>query len=273
MVQRVHPYLADSAPVVLAHRGNSAQCPANTLCAFEAALAAGAEIIETDMHWTKDGVMVLCHDEVVDHVSDGCGAIRTLTLAELKSLDFGYRFSPDGGVTHPFRGQGITIPTLEEALAAFPTARFNIDVKPKQPGSLRQLLKTIHALGAESRVLLASFHDSILRQIRAMNRGIATSASVRETFAFCRRVWMRRSIPDGLPYLALQVPQSMRGVPVVTARFVDAAHRAGVKVHVWTVDEPDRMRKLLDMGADGLVTNRPETAVAVRAEWLRTTIA
>jgi glycerophosphoryl diester phosphodiesterase len=268
-VKSVHPYLESPYPVVLAHQGHSQQAPSNTLPAFELALQCGADILETDLHWTKDGVLVFCHDETVDRTSNGRGAIKDFTLAELKRLDFGYQFTTDAGQSYPFRGQGIEILTLQEALTAFPNVRFNIDVKPNRPLSLQQLVRQIYDFGAESRVLLASFHHHVLRTIRTMTRRIATSASIRECTCFFSRTWTGRNAFPALPYVALQVPMDFYGFPVVTQKFVDTAHQAGLQVHVWTIDDGDIMSRLLSMGVDGIVTNRPDVGVAVRRRFLQ----
>ena len=136
-----HPYFDLDTPIVIGHRGCAGEVPENTLASFEAALDAGAAILESDVHLTRDGVPVLIHDDAVDRVSDGSGRVGELGLAELERLDAGHRFDPDGTGRHPFRGRGLRIPSLAEALAGFPTARFNLELKEDVP---------VHLLGNAS---------------------------------------------------------------------------------------------------------------------------
>jgi glycerophosphoryl diester phosphodiesterase len=267
-VRRTHPFVDVPYPVVMAHQGSCTKAPGNTLPAFEIAVREGADVLETDMHWTKDGFVVLCHDDTVDRTSDGKGRIADFTLAELKQLDFGYRFTQDGGKTYPYRGRGIQIPTLRELILAFPDIRINVDVKPRHPVYLQRLIREVCELGAESRILIASFHHCVLQRLRALNSSIATSASVCETGCFLASVWTGLGNQRSLPFAAFQVPITAYGVRVVTKRFVECAHRAGKKVHVWTVDEPRTMVELLKLGVDGIVTNRPDVAVQARQQFL-----
>jgi glycerophosphoryl diester phosphodiesterase len=265
---KTYPYVDVSHPMVLAHRGDSLHAPENTLPAFHLAAALGVDALETDVHWTKDGVIVVCHDETVDRTSDGQGAIRDRTLAELRKLDFGYSFTTDGGQTYPFRGKGIQIPTLHEVLTTFPDLRVNIDIKTEHPESLQSFIHEVFRVGAEHRVLAASFHDGVLRQLRAMNQTIATSASTLETAKFCGRLWLHLGAPTNLPYGALQVPVRSHGLQIVTEGFIKMAHSVGTKVHVWTIDDEFTMKALLELGVDGIVSNDPSLAVKVRNEHL-----
>lgn len=266
-----HPYLDINGPMIFAHRGDSVHAPANTEPAFRLAVECGADALETDIHWTKDGEIVVCHDDTVDAVSDGRGAIKDCSLAELKALDFGYSFTPDGGMTFPYRGKGVQIMTLTELLTTFATIRVNMDVKPKHPRSLRQLIQTIHDCDAQWRVMIASFHSRPLKMLRGLNSRLATSASTEEAAQF----WLKsrlgiRSRPS-LPYLALQVPLKMGAIQVVTKRFIHSAHAAMQDVHIWTIDDEQEMIYLLELGVDGLVTNNPALAVAVRERWIGST--
>ena len=124
----LHPYFELPSPIVIGHRGAAGERPENTLAAFAHGLETGAEILESDLHLTRDGVVVMAHDETVDRTTEGSGPLREFSFAELSKLDAGYRFSADGGRTFPFRGQGLRIPTLEEGLKVFPGARFNLEL-------------------------------------------------------------------------------------------------------------------------------------------------
>lgn len=263
-----HPYLDLNGPMIFAHRGDSVHAPANTEPAFRLAVECGSDALETDIHWTRDGEIVVCHDDTVGAVSDGMGAIRDLSLAELKELDFGYSFSQDGGKTFPYRGKGVQIMTLTELLTTFSMMRVNIDVKPKHPRSLRQLIQTIHDCDAEWRVMIASFHSRPLKMLRSLSSRLATSASTEEVAHFWLKSRLGFRPQPVLPYLALQVPVKMGVIQVVTKGFVNAAHGAAQDVHVWTIDDEQEMMHLVELGVDGLVTNNPALAVAVRERWL-----
>ncbi|QIN78241.1 glycerophosphodiester phosphodiesterase [Rubrobacter marinus] len=251
-------------PVALAHRGASARAPENTLEAFGLAAASGAGGLETDVHMTLDGRIVAFHDDTVDRTTDGSGLVREMTLAELKELDAGYRFTPDGGETYPYRGRGVRVPEIGEVLRAFPDLAVNIEIKEEQPGVEAALLRVIEEEGALERALVASGRAGPVARFRRLSGGrVRTGASAREIVLFYYGSRLRL---DGLlrpPYDALQVPAEHRGTPVVTPRFLEAAHGLGVRVDVWTVDDPGEMRRLLDLGADGIMTNRPEVLQGV----------
>lgn len=249
-------------PAVFAHRGGAGLWPENTLFAFRQAWAMGVDVLEMDVHITRDGHVVVIHDESVDRTTNGSGLVRDFSLAELQALDAGYWFTPDGGTTYPYRGKGIRIPTLEEVFDAFPDARFNIEVKPNDPAAASIVAKVIKRKGVEDRVIVGSFHHEVVQALRKELPHVATFASRQEIMSFwifqtlrLPRAW--RPVPD-----TLQVPLtyrfSGRNVTVVTPRFVRAAHSLGVRVDVWTINDPDEMARLLDMGVDGIMTDYPD---------------
>lgn len=250
-----------------AHRGASLRAPENTLAAFRLAAESGAGGLELDVHMTSDGSIVVIHDDTVDRTTDGTGAVRDMALREVRSLDAGYRFTPDQGATYPFRGQGVWMPELGEVLREFPDLRVNIDVKEDQPGVEEALLKTIADAEAESRVLVVSEIPTVVKRFRELSEGgISTGASRREIGNF---YLLSRLRLEGLlrpSYDALQVPVEYRGWEVVTSRFVEAAHNRGVRVDVWTIDDLEEMRRLLDLGADVIMTNSPEILSEVLQE-------
>ncbi|MGQ9571917.1 MAG: glycerophosphodiester phosphodiesterase [Dehalococcoidia bacterium] len=258
------PFLEGTHPLAFAHRGGAKLWPENTLVAFQRAVQLGYRYLETDLHATKDGVLVTIHDETLDRISDGCGPVRALTLAELKRLDAGYRFSPDGGQTFPFRGKGITVPTLTEVTQAFPNVNLNVDIKQKKPPIIDALISFIDEEDSQDRFLVGSFHDRILREFRRQTGGqVATSAASGEARLFwvASRLGLTRLLRPA--YDALQVPPRQGALTVVNRRFVQAAHRLGIQVHVWTVDEEEEMRCLLDLGVDGLMSDRPDILLDV----------
>lgn len=249
-----------------AHRGGAALWPENTLEAFRGGIAAGCQWLETDVHMTRDGVIVTFHDHDLQRTTNGRGRICELTLAELRRLDAGYNFTTDGR-SFPFRNKGITVPTLAEVVALDPSVRINLEIKQARPPMVTQLWRFIDERGLHDRVLVASADADVVRQFRNLARGtVATSAGQREAFGF----WLalRAGVVDRLPieYDALQVPIRFRGLPVVTRAFVEAAHRRGLQVHVWTVDELEQMRWLIDLGVDGIMSDQPARLVELVRE-------
>lgn len=251
-------------PVGLAHRGASARAPENTLEAYRLAVESGIGGLELDVHMTRDGGIVVMHDDDVGRCTDGAGLIREKSLDEVKSLDAGYRFSRDGGRTFPYRGQGLQIPTLDEVFQQFPDTPINLDIKEDQAGIEEAVLQIIERNNAEGRIFVASQDQRVIRRFRKLSGGrIPTSSSQFEVGVFLAlsRLGLERLLRPA--YAALQVPTSYRGIEIVTPRFVEAAHNLRVRVDVWTVDDPEEMKRLLDLGVDVIMANRPEVLVEV----------
>jgi glycerophosphoryl diester phosphodiesterase len=254
-------------PTNFAHRGASSRVPENTLEAFRLAVLSGAGGLELDVHMASDGRVVVIHDDSVDRTTEGTGLVRRMTLHEVQSFDAGYRFTPDGGNTYPYRGRGVPVPELGEVLREFPGHKVNIDVKEEQPGVEAALLQTIRDAGAGDRVLVVSEMPAVVERVRELSgNSISTGASRREIRDFYRLSRLRLEVLVRPPYDALQVPVEYGGREVVTPRFVNAAHNRGVRVDVWTIDESEEMRRLLDLGADVIMTNRPEVLEGVLGE-------
>ena len=243
----------DGKPVAMAHRGFSLDGLENSMAAFRAAVDLGCRYLETDVHTTADGVVLLFHDEALDRVTDGTGRIAELTAREVG--------------TALIRGQE-RVPTFDQFVAAFPDTRFNLDVKDWN--SVRSLAQAIEKHAVHDRVLIASFSDRRRRAVqRLLSRRTAASAGTAANAAFVA-VSPLLSVP-GLRFFvrgflgrvlrdvdALQVPIQYRGLPVVTPGFVRRAHSLGLYVHVWTINDPAVMHLLLDMGVDGLVSDRAD---------------
>ena len=240
-------------PVAMAHRGFSVDGLENSMAAFRAAVDLGYRYLETDVHTTVDGVVLLFHDAVLDRVTDRVGRIAELTADEVaKAL---------------IRGQE-TVPTFDQLVAAFPDTRFNLDVKDRN--SVRSLAEAVEKNAVHDRVLIASFSDRRRRAVlRLLSRRTAASAGTAANAAFVA-VSPLLSVP-GLRFLAraflgrvlrdvdaLQVPVRYHGLPVVTPGFVRRAHSLGLYIHVWTINDPATMQLLLDMGVDGLVSDRAD---------------
>ena len=259
------PYVTHAGPLFFAHRGGALLAPENTLSAFRRGVALGADALELDIQTTREGEIVVIHDATVDRTTDGRGPVASYTVEELRRLDAGYRFTPDGGRTYPFRGQGVMVPTLREVFERFPEQRVNIDLKESTPERERRLWELIQGVGAEERTLVASgeLHTAIVRFRRLVGERVATSASSPEVRNFVLAGWYRGTGRLRPAYVALQVPETWHGIRVVSPRMVAAAHRLGLDVHVWTVDERLAMERLLAWGVDGLMTDRPDVLAEV----------
>jgi len=240
-----HPFLDWPGPIPFAHRGGTSEHPENTLPAFEHAVALGFRYLETDVQLSADGVLVAFHDDDLQRTCGVDARITDLPWSELANL----------------RVDGRTpIPTLRELVGAFPTARFNIDAKAD--ATVEPLGDLVEELGLLDRVCLASFSRRRLQRLRArFGSALLTNTSQLETGLLVALGWTPARRPA-----AAQVPSSYGPIPVVTRRFVRNAHRRGHPVHVWTIDEPDEMRRLLDLGVDGIMTDRPERLRDVLAE-------
>lgn len=260
-----HNYFRGDAgrPLVIAHRGGAGLWPENTLYGFERAVALGADVIETDVRATADGELVLFHDEGVERTTDGAGRVGWMTLAELKRLDAAHRFSPDGGRSFPLRGSGVAVPTLREVFEALPRMRFNIEPKQAAPSVAAPLCRLIREHGMADRVLVASFSATTLEEFRRECPGVATSAATGEVMSFLtlQRAGLAASYSPAMQ--ALQVPEQAGGLRVLTRDFVEAAHGRNLRVHAWTVNDEGGMRRLVERGVDGIMTDYPDRLLKV----------
>ncbi len=257
-------YIRSNRPMVMAHRGDSLVFPENSLPAFRQACEQDIDCLETDIHLTRDGEIVLFHDYCLDRVTGAEGKIAQCTLAELKMLDIGEKFqAPDG--TFPFRGTGLQIQTLEEVLNTFTGIKFNIDIKSFNIKAPYILAKKLKELGAEDRVMVGSF---LQWQVCLFRRAsdVPTSAGPAEIVFFLAHALVNR--PFKAPYYALQVPVKANILPIVTAETVSFAHANNIAVHVWTINEKEQMRELLNLGVDGIFTDKPQQLLEVIGLWL-----
>ena len=244
----MHPFFtsssATSRPLVFAHRGGSALAPENTVDAFANGLSLGADGIELDVHLSRDGVVVVNHDPTVDRTTKGRGAVAAMTAAELARLN---------------------VPALVDVLTRFRDARVIVELKVNTAELAAAVVDVVRRAGAVDRVCLGSFGLRVLRAARALEPAIATSAAREEVRWALYRSWVgwpsRRAA-----YAGFQVPELAGATRVVSRRFVDAAHRAGHGVQVWTVDTEDAARRLLEWGVDALITDRPDLIVPMVRE-------
>lgn len=248
---------------VIGHRGAAAAVPENTVASFRHAVRVGADAVELDLHCSRDGHLVCIHDGTLERTTDGTGPVEARDLEELRTADAGFRFSPDGGRSFPFRGRGLRIPTLEEALEAAGELPVVVEVKSAAAG--RALGSWLEERPSEAARMIVGGFDAA---------AVAPAAE--------RARWRCATSDDLTPYVLLgklglgglaapsadaaMVPERRGLLRVVTRRFVRRCHTDGIGVHVWTVNRPDRMRRLLDLGVDGLVTDLPARARRVLEE-------
>lgn len=247
-------------PIAFIHRGGAAVVPEDTIAGFTEGLRYGDGVVECDVHATLDGEIVVMHDEHVDRTTDGTGPIALKTLAEVKQLDAGYHFPFPGAAAHPFRGQGIQVPTLAEVYAAFPDRPVNIEIKRgTRPDVAELVAEVIRAAGAEKRTLVVSQSRATTRRFRQASHGeVATGSCTLELLGWWMLSLARLTRLVEPRFQALQPPETYRGLRVVRPGFVQAAHEQDLRVDVWTVDDEESMRRLLSWGVDGLMTDRPD---------------
>ena len=262
-----HPYHDGvTGAMVIAHQGGDGIWPGDTMYAFEKAVEIGADVLEMDAHITKDGHIVLMHDEKVDRTTDGTGLIEDMTLDELKQLDAAYKWSKDGGQTFPYRGQGIQVPTLDELFQKFPQMRYVIEIKLTENPIDKPLCDLILEYDMQDKVLIASFHDEAMQNFRMTCPEIATSASRGEVTKF---VLLGKVFLSGLvapEYQSIQPPYDPKeslNIPIMTKRFIREAHRKNLHVEPWTVDDPELMKQYIEWGVDGIITDRPDLLVDI----------
>lgn len=242
-------------PLVYAHRGGSRLRPENTIAAFDHGLAVGADGLEFDVRLSRDGVVVVHHDQTLERTTNAQGPVAALTAAELSRLDAGAHFPG-------FAGAVGGVPTLRDVLRRYATAAIIIELKLNEPELVHRTIDEIRAADAVDRVAVGSFGTRVLRAARASEPRIRTGSSREETRLFLYRSWCR--IPVRHPrYQELQVPEMAGSTRVVSPRFVRYAHEAGCAVKVWTVDEETDMRRLLSWGVDAIISDRPDIAVRV----------
>lgn len=237
-----------------AHRGASAERPENTLPAFERAVEIGVDALELDVHLTRDGHLLVVHDDTARRMAACAAPWAALDLADARRLDMGWGFvAPDG--TRPFAGRGIRVPTLEEVLGAFPKTRLNVDIK-RGDRATEAALELVRRMKAENRVTLASFHTGTLVAVRRRGYGGETSLArgeIATLLSLPALLWRQ------LPFTgtAAQVPVSQGGIRFDRPAFIAKCHSLGLRVDFWTIDDPAEAKRLLALGADGIMTNDP----------------
>ncbi|MBX3127703.1 MAG: glycerophosphodiester phosphodiesterase [Polyangiaceae bacterium] len=247
-------------PLLIAHRGGGRLRPESTLPAFEHAATLGAHVLELDVHTTADGHVVCIHDATVDRTTDGAGAVQGLSLAELQALDAGYRFTTDGGATHPFRGQGVIVPSLEAVLQQHPEAWFSIEIKQREPNMVDALLGVLDANGANQRVVVVSFYDDVVAEVRAKRPTVLTGMGLAEM--------LELSTLDDELEKSYQPATRIVQPPFasITEEMIARAGRLDLRLHAWTVNDRPEMERQLALGTHGIMTDDPALLAEVLAE-------
>ena len=240
-----HDFFDSTRPLVFAHRGGSALAPENTIAAFDNGLALGADGLELDVHLSRDGVVVVHHDRLLDRTTALRGPIAERTAEELRRAD---------------------VPTLAEVLARYRDPRIIIEMKVNRAALAAATIDVVRRADAVDRVCLGSFGLRVLRAARALEPAVATSGAREEVRWALYRSWCRWPVSRAA-YAGYQVPEFAGRTRVVSRRFVDDAHEAGLGVQVWTVDTEAAARRLLGWGVDALITDRPDVIVPIVAAW------
>ncbi len=264
-----------------AHQGGAWEAPSSTLLAMRQAVAGGAHALELDVHATADRELVVCHDPTVERTTNGSGPIASMRLEELQTLDNAFWWVPGTDVApgrdaadYPLRGRApldasLRIATLREVLEEFPDIFLNLDIKQTAPAvePYEDLLADLlHQYGRGDDVIVASFHDSATRRFRRLRPRHRSGLRDHRPSPCSSAPWRSGSDPPVVDNVAFQVPTEFLGMTIVDEAFVAAAHRSGAAVHVWTIDDEVEMQRLLDLGVDGIVTNRPVALAAVLSE-------
>jgi len=256
------PLFIGAKPRIIGHRGARGKAPENTIPSFQRALEDGAQFLELDVHGTKAGDLVIIHDATLERTTNGRGQVKRQALKDLKALDAGHWFNSDGGASYPYRGQKISLPTLEEFFGALPKAKTIIEIKQERPPIVHMVIETVRRFGKDEQVLLATEKDVIMqnirREIQENDLAIATGFSYGEVSAFMG--WLARGksgqyVPPGE---ALQIPCQYSGMTLVSEETVNAAHDMGVEMYVWTVNDTEEMERLLRLEVDGIITDYPD---------------
>ncbi len=257
--------LNQKTPLVIAHRGNQALFPENTLSSLEDAAKLGVDVLEVDARLTSDDHLVVFHDETLERTTNGSGPLSQYSLKQLKDLDAGYHFSPDNGISHPFRGKKMEIPTLREVFTKFTNIPLNIDIKNPQSVAVTALVSLIEEYEREDLVIIGSFHDHQIRNFRKLKPDVLTAAGPKEIKNFLYTMKFRLTKLLRPKYNVFEVPLTVerkkRSFGLVTPKFIQKSHDKGISIMVWTVNNQKIMKKLIQNGVDGIFTDDPQLLI------------
>lgn len=256
-------------PTIFAHQGGDGERPSNTMLAFQNAVDLGVDALELDVHTSSDGAIVVIHDDTVDRTTDGTGLVNEMTLAELQALDAGYDWPtlaghPDLGTdNHPYRGQGIIIPTLEEIFIAFPNYPISIEIKQDTPSMAEPLCALIREYGRQEWVMVGSFSKTATDDFRAACPEIPTLGYESEiqvyyalNLAYLSAAWQPTTY-------VFAVPEYFGDLHVLSESFIANTEQHNVRVYAWTINTREDMQRLIALGVDGLISDYPTLAMEV----------
>lgn len=246
----------------IGHRGAAGVAPENTIEAIEHGLASGSDAIEIDVHVAICGTLVAIHDDTLDRTTEGSGPVEQLDLKQLRALDAGFRFTPDRGLTYPYRGVGVRIPTLDEAAEAAGDLPMIIEVK--SVGAGRSLAAWLRRRSDLDRFLVGGFDHAAVAPAATAARWQAATRQDLKSFVLLGKLGLSPRVRPEIT--AFMVPIRQGALRIVTRRYVRRAHNLGIGVYVWTVNRPTEMRALLDLGVDGLISDVPARVRRVIAE-------
>ncbi|GEN45088.1 glycerophosphodiester phosphodiesterase [Alkalibacillus haloalkaliphilus] len=264
-------FFENDRPMVIAHQGGEHLKPSSTMAAFENAVELGVDVLETDLHISKDGYLINIHDPSVDRTTDGTGDVADLTLEELKQLDAGHYFEDEQG-NHPYRGQGLELITVEEMFEAFPDERFIIEIKDTNPSErndeiIERLIMLIDRFDMQEQVLIASFDQDIIESFQQQDPhdlAVAGGRSEIRNFVVTHKIFLRNLYNPSVD--AVLIPTNESGFDLTTNDVISGADRLGLHVSYWTINDRDEMKRLLEAGADGIITDRPDLTLEVLDE-------
>lgn len=256
-------FFKNDGPMVIAHQGGEKLAPSNTMAAFTNAAEMGVDVLETDIHITKDGHLVTIHDPTVDRTTNGSGKVADMTLEEIQKLDAGYHFKDLDG-KYSFRGKGVYIPTVEEMFQTFTDVKIEIEIKDDNPPERieemsEKLWELIKKYKMEDKIIIGSFDQEILNTFEKFSMGqVATSGGRSEvkSFVIFHKFFLRNLYSPKVD--SFQIPTEDSGFDLTDQKLINGAHRLGMDIHYWTIDDPETMKELIDAGADGILTNRPD---------------
>lgn len=260
-------------PYIFAHQGGELLAPTNTMAAFAVADAlGGVDFLDIDVHMTKDGHLVGIHDETVDRTTNGHGRVDAYTLADLQKLDAGYRFQDLQG-QYSYRGKGVIIPALEEVFSVYADKYYlHFEVKgayPKNgPSQIEEKLwALIQRFHMEKKVIVSSFQQLIIRRFKELSQGqVVIGAGRAEVTSFALTHMLKLPFFYSRYSHVLSIPTAERGINLKTRSLIDGAHRQGMELYYWTIDDVATMKELIALGADGLFTNRPDLMIEALSE-------
>jgi glycerophosphoryl diester phosphodiesterase len=258
-----HPYFQTDKFLVIAHRGGRSLGPEGTLYTFRKAVDLGVDVLEMDVRSTADGQLIILHDRALTRTTGTAGLIENFTLSEVKKLDAAYHWTTDSGRSFPLRNTGIRIPTVAEVFQAFSKTKMIIEIKDYRSDAVQSLCGLIRDHQMSEKVMVASFETDSLKEFRSLCPRVATSAPTAEAtlFYILQRLYLEAAYsPEAL---VLQVPEALRDLPIVTRRFIEAAHARNMRVQVWTVNDINSMKRLVDLGVDGIMTDYPQRLLKV----------